>query len=169
MPKRELSYWLMKSEPDVYSIDSLAREQVGTWEGVRNYQARNHMRAMKQGDLALFYHSSVVPPGVIGVMRIHREAYPDPTQFDAESPYYDPKSVPAAPRWDRVDVAFVEKLPRLVTLDELKADPAFADMLVIRRGMRLSVQPVEARAFKAVLARAKKRAPAVAKSALRGG
>jgi predicted RNA-binding protein with PUA-like domain len=155
--KRETSYWLMKSEPDVYSIDTLAGEQIGTWEGVRNYQARNHMRAMKQGDLALFYHSSVVPPGVVGVMRIQREAYPDPTQFDAKSPYYDEKSTPAAPRWDRVNVEFVEKLPRLVTLDELKSDPRYADMLVIRRGMRLSVQPVSASDFKAIVASAKKK------------
>jgi predicted RNA-binding protein with PUA-like domain len=154
--KREASYWLMKSEPDVYSIDTLAGERVGTWEGVRSYQARNHMRAMKQGDLALFYHSSVVPPGVVGVMRVHREAYPDPTQFDPKSPYYDEKSTPATPRWDRVDVEFVEKLPRMVTLEELKSDPRYAEMLVIRRGMRLSVQPVAARDFKAVVAGAKK-------------
>jgi len=147
----------MKSEPDVYSIDTLASERIGTWEGVRSYQARNHMRAMKRGDLALFYHSSVVPPGVLGVMRIHREAYPDPTQFDPSSPYYDDKSSPSAPRWDRVDVEFVEKLPRLVTLDELKGDPRFADMLVIRRGMRLSVQPVAASDFKAIVASAKKK------------
>jgi predicted RNA-binding protein with PUA-like domain len=154
--KRASSFWLMKSEPDVYSIDQLAREQVGTWEGVRSYQARNHMRAMRKGELALFYHSSTVPPGVVGVMRIEREAYPDPTQFDPKSPYYDAKSPPDAPRWDRVDVAFVEKLPRLVSLDELKADPACAEMLVIRRGMRLSVQPVGAREFKHIIARAKK-------------
>ena len=157
MAKRELSYWLMKTEPDVYSIDDLAREGVGTWEGVRSYQARNHMRAMKEGDLALFYHSSTVPPGVVGVMRIKRAAYADPTQFDAKSPYYDENSPRETPRWDRVDVEFVEKLPRLVTLDELKADAACKDMLVIRRGMRLSVQPVSARDFKHVVAKAKKR------------
>lgn len=157
MTKRASSYWLMKSEPDVYSIDDLAREGVGTWEGVRSYQARNHMRAMKRGDLALFYHSSTTPPGVIGVMRIEREVYVDPTQFDPKSPYYDENSAPEKPRWERVDVAFVEKLPRLVSLDELKADPACSEMLVIRRGMRLSVQPVSAREFKHVLARAKKK------------
>jgi predicted RNA-binding protein with PUA-like domain len=147
----------MKSEPDVYSIDDLAREGVGTWEGVRSYQARNHMRAMKRGDLALFYHSSTTPPGVIGVMRIEREAYVDPTQFDPKSPYYDANSPPEKPRWERVDVAFMEKLPRLVSLDELKSDPACSEMLVIRRGMRLSVQPVSAREFKHVLSRAKKK------------
>lgn len=157
MAKREPSYWLMKSEPDVYSIDDLARERVGTWEGVRNYQARNHMRAMREGDLALFYHSSTTPPGVVGLMRVHREAYPDPTQFDSKSPYYDEKSARDEPRWDRVDVEFVEKLPRMVTLDELKANPAYAEMLVIRRGMRLSVQPVAAAHFKAIVASAKKK------------
>ena len=141
----------MKSEPDVYSIDDLAREGVGTWEGVRSYQARNHMRTMQAGDLALFYHSSTQPPGVVGLMRIAREAYVDDTQFDRKSPYFDAKSSKAAPRWDRVDVAFVEKLPRLVTLETLKTDPAFAAMLVVRRGMRLSVQPVELAHFTRVL------------------
>jgi predicted RNA-binding protein with PUA-like domain len=141
----------MKSEPDVYSIDTLAKERIGTWEGVRNYVARNHMRAMKAGDLAFFYHSSVQPPGVIGAMRIHREAYADPTQFDPKSDYYDAKSKREEPRWDRVDVEFVEKFERLVTLDELKADPRCAQMLVIKRGMRLSVQPVAPKDFKHVL------------------
>jgi len=149
--KPPAQYWLMKSEPDVYSVDDLAREGLGTWEGVRNYQARNFMRAMQPGDLALFYHSSTNPPGVVGVMRIARAAYVDPTQFDANSPYFDAKSKPDAPRWERVDVAFVEKLPRQVALEVLKADPAFGEMLVIRRGMRLSVQPVEAKHFTRVL------------------
>ena len=144
----------MKSEPDVYSIDDLAREQVGTWEGVRNYQARNHMRAMRAGDLAFLYHSSVEPPGLAGLMRVQREAYVDPTQFDAKSPYYDEKSRPDAPRWDRVDVAFVEKLPRFVALEELKADPRCEGMLVIKRGMRLSVQPVDKRHFAHLLKKA---------------
>jgi len=150
--KQPVRYWLMKSEPDVYSIDDLARERIGTWEGVRNFQARNHMRAMQRGDLALFYHSNAKPPGVVGVMRIHAEAYPDPTQFDAKSPYYDAKSPRDAPRWDRVDVAFVEKLRREISLDALKADPACEGMLVVRRGMRLSVQPVEPVHFAHVLA-----------------
>lgn len=133
----------MKSEPDVYSIDDLKKASQGTWEGVRNYQARNHMREMRLGDFALFYHSSVVPPGVVGLMRICREAYVDETQFDPKSPYYDEKSKPEAPRWDRVDVEFVEKFPEFVTLDQLKNDPKCVSMLVIKRGMRLSVQPVE--------------------------
>jgi predicted RNA-binding protein with PUA-like domain len=152
--KSSAQHWLMKSEPDVYSIDTLARERVGTWEGVRNYQARNHMRAMRKGDLAFLYHSSCVPPGLAGLMRIHREAYVDPTQFDPNSPYYDEKSKPDAPRWDRVDVEFVEKLPTFVTLEELKSDPRCAGMLVIKRGMRLSVQPVEKQHFSYLLKRA---------------
>jgi predicted RNA-binding protein with PUA-like domain len=149
-----LRYWLMKSEPEVYSIDDLAREGVGTWEGVRSYQARNHMRAMRTGDLAFLYHSSVQPPGLAGLMRIQREAYVDPTQFDEKSPYYDASSKPEAPRWERVDVAFLEKLPRFVALDELKNDPKCEGMLVIKRGMRLSVQPVERRHFVHLLKRA---------------
>lgn len=152
--KRPVHHWLMKSEPDVYSIDDLARQKVGTWEGVRNYQARNHMRDMRAGDLALFYHSSTEPPGVVGLMTIAREAYPDDTQFDPKSEYYDAKSAREAPRWDRVDVAFAEKLPRMVTLEELKGDPAFDGMLVIKRGMRLSVQPVDKAHFQLVLKRA---------------
>lgn len=141
--KRPVHYWLMKSEPDVYGIDTLEREKVGTWEGVRNYQARNHMRDMRVGDLALFYHSNANPSGVVGLMRIHREAYVDETQFDPKSDYYDAKSKREAPRWDRVDVAFAEKFPREVSLEQLKNDPACEGMLVIKRGMRLSVQPVD--------------------------
>jgi predicted RNA-binding protein with PUA-like domain len=155
--KRPTHYWLMKTEPDVYSIDDLKRQNVGTWEGVRNYQARNHMRDMRVGDFALFYHSSCTPPGVVGISRIHREAYADETQFDPKSEYYDEKAKRDAPRWDRVDVEYVETLPAMVTLDMLKADPEFEGMLVIKRGMRLSVQPVEKAHFQRVLklARAK--------------
>jgi predicted RNA-binding protein with PUA-like domain len=149
--KRPVHYWLMKSEPDVYSIDDLHKQTVGTWEGVRNYQARNHMRDMRVGDYALFYHSSCTPPGVVGLSRIQREAYPDVTQFDPKSEYFDEKSKRDAPRWDRVDVEFVEKFPRQVTLDQLKDDPEFEGMLVIKRGMRLSVQPVEKAHFQRVL------------------
>jgi len=147
----------MKSEPDVYAIGDLERAGKGTWEGVRNYQARNHMRAMRVGDQALFYHSNATPPGVAGVMKIARLAYPDDTQFDPKSPYFDPKSPKDAPRWDRVDVAFVKKLAHFVPLDTLKADPALEGMLVIRRGMRLSVQPVDKAHFEHVLALGRKK------------
>jgi predicted RNA-binding protein with PUA-like domain len=142
----------MKSEPDTYSIDTLAKEknQVGTWEGVRNFQARNHMRAMKKGDLAFFYHSSCEPPGVAGLMRIHREAYPDVTQFDPKSPYYDAKSKREKPYWDRVDVELIEKFKTFVPLSVIREDTAFDGMLLIKRGMRLSVQPVSAAHFKRI-------------------
>jgi predicted RNA-binding protein with PUA-like domain len=149
MAKR--SYWLMKSEPDVYSIDDLAQAKQDHWEGIRNYQARNHMRAMAVGDLALFYHSNAKPPGVAGVMRICKTAYPDHTQFDARSKYHDPKSKREDPRWSMVDVEFIEKLPEYVPLATLRDDPALQELLVIRKGMRLSVQPVDKEHFKHVL------------------
>jgi predicted RNA-binding protein with PUA-like domain len=154
-------YWLMKSEPDLYSIDDLARECRGRWEGVRNYQARNYLRQMQVDDLALFYHSSTTPPGVAGLARICAEARPDPTQFAPKSPYYDPKSTRDAPRWSLVDVEFVEKFSELVTLERIKADRALVGMLVTLRGMRLSVQPVDAAHFRRVLvlAGAKTRVP----------
>lgn len=145
------SYWLMKSEPDVYSIDTLSRDGRGHWDGVRNYQARNHMRAMRNGDLVLFYHSSVEPPGVAGVARVCREAYPDHTQFDRKSEHYDPNARRDDPRWSMVDVEFVEKFPEIVSLAALKADTALEGMLVIKRGMRLSVQPVSRAHFGRVL------------------
>jgi len=150
-------HWLMKSEPDVYSIDQLRREGRGSWDGVRNYQARNHMQSMKVGDLVLFYHSNADPPGVAGIARVCREAYPDPTQFDRKSEYHDPKATRAAPRWFMVDVEFVETLPRLVSLAELRDDAKLDGMLVTRRGMRLSVQPVEAAHFRRVCALAKQK------------
>jgi len=147
----------MKSEPDEYSIDDLERSGTGTWEGVRNFQARNHLRSMCIGDRVLFYHSNAKPPGVVGVAEVCRTAYPDPSQFDPKSKYHDPRSPPEEPRWSMVDVRFVERLPRMVSLDELKADPALATMLVVRRGMRLSVQPVEPQHFRHVLALGRRR------------
>ena len=137
--------WLMKSEPDVFGIDDLARKGVEHWDGVRNYQARNHMQSMKVGDRVLFYHSSADPPGVAGLARVCKEAYPDFTAWDPKSKYHDPKSTPDKPRWFMVDVEFVEKFARLVPLDELRQTPGLEEMLVLRRGMRLSVQPVTGR------------------------
>ena len=145
------SYWLMKSEPEVFSIQALRRDRQTHWEGVRNYQARNHLRAMRVGDLVLFYHSNAEPPGVAGVARVCREAYPDESQFDAKSHYYDAASKPDDPRWSLVDVEFVEEFAQLVPLDVLKEDPALDGMLVVKRGMRLSVQPVEREHFARVL------------------
>ena len=146
MAKRR--YWLMKSEPDVYSIDHLAKEKQDHWDGIRNYQARNHMRDMAVGDMVLFYHSNADPPGVAGVCKVCKTAYPDHTQFDKRSKYFDAKSKKDDPRWWMVDVEFVEKLPEYVPLATLRDDPALAEMLVIRKGMRLSVQPVDKDHFK---------------------
>lgn len=141
----------MKTEPDVFGIDDLKKNGTEPWTGVRNYQARNFMRdEMKKGDLILFYHSSTEPPGVAGLARVCRESHPDPTAFDRKSDYYDPKSDPKKPTWMMVSVEFVEKFERIVTLEELKSSPALEGMLVLRRGQRLSVQPVEERHFRAV-------------------
>jgi predicted RNA-binding protein with PUA-like domain len=145
------NYWLMKSEPEVFSIQALQRDRRTHWEGVRNYQARNHLRAMKVADLVLFYHSNADPPGVAGVASVCREAYPDPSQFDPKSDYYDPASKEAEPRWSLVDVEFVEELTQFVPLEVLKADESLDGMLVVKRGMRLSVQPVEREHFARVL------------------
>lgn len=143
----------MKSEPDVFSIDNLAKMKRAPWDGVRNYQARNFMKDMKVGDLILFYHSSCEPPGVAGVARVNKEAFPDHTSWDPKSDYYDPKSKPDKPLWYMVEVEYVEKAPRFVTLEEIKGAPSLLGMLVIRRGMRLSVQPVEERHFEDILKR----------------
>lgn len=148
MPER--NYWLMKSEPDVYSIDDLERDGNEGWEGVRNYQARNFMRAMAVGDLAFFYHSSTTPPGVAGVCRISKTAYPDPTQFDKKSEYFDPKSPKESPRWSIVEVEFVEKFDEVVPLQALKDEPLLKDMKVVQKG-RLSVQPANKAHFQQVL------------------
>jgi predicted RNA-binding protein with PUA-like domain len=148
---KQKHFWLMKSEPDAFSVDTLAKLGRSPWDGVRSYQARNHMQAMRLGDLALFYHSSTEDRGVVGLARVVREAYPDHTQFDPKSQYYDKGSKQSAPRWFMVDVEFVEKFPKLVSLEALKADTQLTEMLVVRRGMRLSVQPVEAKHMRRVL------------------
>lgn len=151
MPERK-RYWLMKSEPDVFSIDDLKAKGRAPWDGVRNYQARNYMRdGMRVGDLILFYHSSTEPPGVAGLARVAREAYPDFTAWDPRSDYRDPKSTPENPVWMMVDVEFVAKFPRFISLEELKSSPVLKGMLVAKRGIRLSVQPVEKKHFEAVL------------------
>ncbi|MGB5811536.1 MAG: EVE domain-containing protein [Polyangiales bacterium] len=151
MAKRPTKYWLMKSEPDVYSIEHLERDGTESWEGVRNYQARNFMREMAPGDLAIFYHSNAKPPGAAGVCKIARAAYPDDTQFLKKSKYYDPKSKKEDPRWSMVDVSFVEQFDEVVPLQTLKDDPALDGMRVIQKGSRLSVQPVDKGHFKRVL------------------
>lgn len=142
-------YWLMKSEPDVYSIDDLERDGSTFWDGVRNYKARNNMRAMKVGDEVLYYHSNAKPPGVVGIARVCREAYPDPTQFDKKSKYFDAKSKPEDPRWSLVDIEFVAHLPEMVSLEDVKGAKALADMELVRYG-RLSVQSVKKAEFERV-------------------
>jgi predicted RNA-binding protein with PUA-like domain len=141
-----MNYWLMKSEPDVYSIQDLARDGSTHWEGVRNYSARNNMRKMARGDLVLFYHSNAKPPGVVGIARVVKTAYPDPDQWHQGSKYYDPKSTKNNPRWSMVDVEFVEQFPQLVPLDRIKQTKGLEDMVLVKRS-RLSVQPVTAEQF----------------------
>lgn len=150
-----MAYWLMKSEPDCFSIDDLARrpKQTGMWDGVRNYQVRNMFRdQMKPGDLAFFYHSSCEVPGIYGLMEIVSSAYPDPTQFDPKQDHYDPKSKPEEPRWLVVDVKFREKLKRPVTLADLKSrGQQLAGLRVLEPGSRLSVTPVKPEHWKFIL------------------
>lgn len=146
-------YWLMKSEPDDFSIDDLARVGVEPWTGVRNYQARNFMRSMQLGDGVLFYHSNAAVPGVYGLAEVATAAYPDPTQFDPESTYFDEKSSREQPRWDLVDVRYVRTLKRTVTLDDMRAqaEKLGEEFALIRKGNRLSVLPVTAAQWKIIL------------------
>jgi predicted RNA-binding protein with PUA-like domain len=148
-----MNHWLMKSEPQECSVDDALAAANATvpWTGVRNYQARNFMRdGMRVGDGVLFYHSSCAEPGVVGIARVASGPRPDPTQFDPKSPYHDPASKPDAPRWLLVDVQVVRKTPTL-TLPMLRANPALADLQVLRKGNRLSITPVTAREWAAIL------------------
>ena len=151
-----MSFWLLKSEPEVFSIDDLARSSRKTtcWDGVRNYQARNFLRAMQVGDRAFFYHSNCAEPGIVGIVAIVREAYPDPTAFDRRDPHYDAKSDRRDPTWYMVDVKLERKLERSISLTELKAraNGALAGLLLLRRGNRLSVLPVDERHWNRIVA-----------------
>ena len=138
-----MSYWLIKSEPDVYGIDAMEREGVGVWDGVRNYQARNYLKSMQVGDYAFFYHSNAKPPGIAGLVKIVETQVVDPTQFDALSDYFDPKSTPDNPRWHTVKCQYVETLAQLISLDTLRARFEPEELLVVKRGTRLSVLPVD--------------------------
>jgi predicted RNA-binding protein with PUA-like domain len=150
-----MQYWLMKSEPHVYSIEDLARDGKSGWEGVRNYQARNTMRDLMQvGDEVLFYHSSTEPPGVAGLARISKTGVVDPAQFDAQSDYYDPKSTPDHPRWIMVEIEYVETFQQYLSLAELKNLPELAGMVLLQRGSRLSVQPVSPEHFELICKKA---------------
>lgn len=147
-------YWLMKSEPDAFSIDHLKKVGTEPWNGVRNYQARNFMRSMQVGDGVLFYHSNCKEPGIVGTALVASEAYPDETQFNPKSDYYDPKSTREDPRWSLVDVKFERKLKRTISLDEIKghADALGEGFTLTQRGNRLSVLPVTAAQWKFLLA-----------------
>jgi predicted RNA-binding protein with PUA-like domain len=137
------NYWLMKSEPEIYSIDDLARDKKTYWEGVRNYQARNFMRdLMKPGDEIFFYHSNAEPPGIAGIARVAGASYPDPAQFNSKSEYYDPAAKKEKPVWYVVDIQFVKKFPKLLPLEKLKGVQGLEKMPLLQRGQRLSVQPV---------------------------
>jgi predicted RNA-binding protein with PUA-like domain len=150
-----VNYWLMKSEPEDFSIDDLRKRKNGTepWTGVRNYQARNYMRdGMKVGDPILFYHSSVVPPGVAGLAEVASEPFPDPTAFDKKSKYFDPKSGTHGTTWMCVNVKYVETFPRLLPLEEIRGIPGVSAMVLLKPGSRLSVQPVTAKEFEHIVA-----------------
>lgn len=143
-----MRYWLMKSEPDTYSIDDLKRDGFSAWEGVRNYQARNFMRDdMRVGDLALFYHSNAKPSGVAGICRVCHENIPDKTAFDPKSEYYDPKSTKDNPRWMMVEVEFVEKFLEVISIQTLRETEGLEDMVVLKKGSRLSITPLKKEEF----------------------
>jgi predicted RNA-binding protein with PUA-like domain len=152
MARRTRKYWLMKCEPEAYTIEDLERDGTTTWEGVRNFQARNFMRDdMKLGDGVLFYASNAEPSGATGVAEISREAYPDPFAFEAGHKYFDPKSDPENPTWYTLEIRFVERFPEIVPLAELKDTKGLGDMMVVQKGSRLSVQPVTKKEFETVL------------------
>ena len=152
-----MNYWLMKSEPDAFSIDDLAKRPKKTepWDGVRNYQARNMMRdEMKKGDQVFFYHSNCKEPGIVGIAKVVKEGYPDFTAFEPKEKYYDPKSDPQNPRWFMVDVQFVKKFKRTITLTELKQQKGLEDMALVRKGNRLSIMPVSKSQWSLILSMA---------------
>jgi len=149
----------MKSEPESFSIDDLERVQMTSWDGVRNYQARNYLRSQRKGDRILFYHSSCAEPGVVGIAEVAREAYPDDSAFDPTDKHYDPKSDPADPTWYMPDIKFVRRLPRVVTLHELQGRPELEGLLLTRKGNRLSVMPVSKEHFDFIVAVARRLQP----------
>lgn len=146
-----MNMWLLKSEPDVFSIDDLKKKGKEPWNGVRNYQARNYLRDMRPGDLGLFYHSNAEQIGVVGVMEVLKLAEADPTQFDARSEYFDAGAKKEAPRWDQVLMGFKEKFPRIVTLEEMRGETRLSGLALLRKGNRLSVLPVAPAEFKLIV------------------
>lgn len=146
-----MRYWLFKSEPDAFSFEQLRSEKITPWSGVRNYQARNNMLEMRLGDLGFFYHSSCAEPGAVGICRVVREGYPDFTAFEKGGEYYDPRSTPEKPMWQMVDVEYVEPLAHPVTLARMRAEPRLVGMQLLKKGSRLSVQPVMPHEWKIIL------------------
>ena len=147
----DINYWLMKSEPDAYSIDDLKKDKTTVWDGIRNYQARNFMRKMNIGDQVFFYHSNCKPPGIVGLMEVVDKNITDPTQFDQNSKYFDPKSDKSRPRWDCVKVKFISKSIKMITLQELKSLFFEDDLIVVKKGNRLSITPVKEKSAKLLL------------------
>lgn len=148
-----MHYWIMKSEPSVFGIDHLIKKpnQIEPWDGVRNYQARNFIRTMRQNDYAFFYHSNCLVPGIVGIIKIITDPYPDSTAFDPESRYFDHKSTPLNPRWFRVDVKFERKFDCTTSLSSLKQNPLLKDILLTRKGNRLSITPLNKNEWEAIL------------------
>jgi len=144
-------HWLFKSEPYTFGIEHLRRDGVTPWSGVRNFQARNNMLEMRAGDLGLFYHSSIAEPAAVGICKVVREAYPDDTAFQKGGEYFDPRSTPAKPVWQMVDVTFVEEFAHPVTLARLRGEPRLVGMQLLKKGSRLSVQPVTPQEWEIVL------------------
>ena len=149
---KKSQFWLMKSEPDIFSIDHLEKKGRTFWDGVRNYKARNFMtQKMNVGDVVLFYHSNANPPGIVGLAKVSTAAVPDSTSWDPKSKYYDPKSTPQSPRWFGVYLDFLEKFDQIISLNELKSKSELNDMLVVQKGSRLSIQPVNKKHFDIIL------------------
>jgi len=144
-------YWIMKCEPSVYSIDDLKRDGETTWEGVRNYQARNFINQMARGDRAFFYHSNATPPGIAGVMTIVSEPYPDLTALDPEHRYYEPASTPENPRWASITVSYESTFSSLISIDQLRGYSELSDLMILRKGNRLSVTPITKEAFDLIM------------------
>jgi predicted RNA-binding protein with PUA-like domain len=147
-----MNYWLMKSEPDVYSISDLQRQGFTIWDGVRNYQARNFLKSMNVGDRAFFYHSNTNPPGIVGLMEIVETMVVDPSQFEVDGEYYDPKSTPDAPRWHTVKAQYLQTFPAILSLPSLREQFSAEELLVVKQGNRLSVLPVSVKTADRVLA-----------------
>lgn len=155
MALKGTGFWLMKTEPATYSIDDLKKDKVEHWDGIRNYQARNLMRdEMKVGDMVLFYHSNAKPPGVVGLAEVASTPYPDYTAWDVDSKYFDSRSTPEKPVWMMVDVRYVSRFEELISLTEMRSNPVLEDMLLLRRGQRLSILPVQRFEYEAILAMA---------------